>query len=118
MSLARLVASIALGALAILLSTTLLEPPVGVLLGVIACGLVTGLLVAGVVRSAITGALAGLAGFALAYGVSGGGSLGLQVYRELLGTLGPLIPPAYYAITTATIALTVTSIKRVTLRSS
>mgnify|MGYP001770673467 CR=1 FL=1 len=59
---------------------------------------------------------AGDAGFTLAYGVSGGGSLGLQVYRELLGTLGPLIPPAYYAITTATIALTVALITRVTVR--
>ena len=119
MSLPRLIAAIALGSLALTLALATLEPPLGVIAGALLGGVVVGVLVERAALSLLSGALAGLAGFTLAYGIGGGGYLGVQVYRELLGSIGPLIPPAYYLATTgATAALVTLATERLKRRTA
>jgi hypothetical protein len=123
MGLAKLVVSIALGSLTVSLALYILEPPLGIALGVIICGLLVGILLGRPGLAFIAGLTSGLTGFLVAYGLGGGGSLGFNVYRELLGSIGPLVPLAYYMLScgsvSALIAIIIPAFRRgdsVTLR--
>ncbi len=116
MSLARLVASIVLGSLAISSALYMLEPPLGISLGVIACGLLVGILSGKPGPALLAGLVSGLTGFLVAYSLGGGGLLGFNVYRELLGPIGPLVLLAYYMIScggaSALVAIVVPALRR------
>ena len=123
MGLAKLVISIALGSLTVSLALYILEPPLGIALGVIICGLLVGVLLERPGLAFIAGLISGLTGFLVAYGLGSGGSLGFNVYRELLGSIGPLVPLAYYMLScgsvSALIAIIIPAFRRgdsVTLR--
>jgi len=104
LSLTRLVLTVVLGSLAVTLALYTLEPPLGVITGVIACGLLIGTPL-GKPRVAFTaGLVAGSLGFLIAYSLGGGGFLSLAVYRELLGPIGPLVPLAYYMLSCGTLS--------------
>jgi hypothetical protein len=98
LSLARLVVSIVLGSLMLSLALYTLEPPFGVVLGVVVSGLLVGILVVKAGMAFAAGLVSGLSGFLLAYSLSGGGSIGFTVYRELLGSVGPVVPLAYFML--------------------
>ncbi len=107
------------GSLAVSSTLYMLEPPLGVVIGVILCGLLVGALTGKPRVAFASGLIAGLAGFLIAYILGGGGLLGLTVYRELLGPLGPLAPIAYYMIAcsfTSTLTAMITQALRITSR--
>lgn len=110
MNWARMIASIVLASLALTITLTLLEPPLGVILGVIICGLLAGIIQDKILPSMLSGALSGLLGFTLAYIIGGGGPLGLAVYMELLGPIGPLVAPTYYMVTCSITAILTTTL--------
>ena len=113
LSLTRIVISMVLGAVIIALTLFYLEPPIGILLGIIICGLLVGVLIEKPRIAFITGAISGFLGFLMAYILGGGGSLGFSLYKELLGPIGPLVPLAYYTISCSIAATLVTIVLRV-----
>jgi hypothetical protein len=116
MGLAKLLISIVLGSLTVSLALYILEPPLGIALGVIICGLLVGVLLGRPGLAFIAGLTSGLTGFLVAYGLGGGGLLGFNVYRELLGPIGPLVPLAYYMVScggaSALVAMVVPTLRR------
>jgi hypothetical protein len=107
LSLIRLVASAVLGILIVFLSLYFLEPPLGMALGVVISGLLIGILTTRPRNAFVIGLLSGLIGFFAAYGAGGGGSLGFAVYRELLGSIGLILPPIYYMLSCGIIAVAI-----------
>ncbi|MCX8196081.1 MAG: hypothetical protein N3F67_03270 [Acidilobaceae archaeon] len=101
-----------LSALLIAAALYLLPPPWGPPVAVLLSGGLLGASRASPRSSFLLGLEAGLAGYLIAYLLSGGGELGIRVHLELLGAAGVALPLLYYSLGTGAAAYLLSSLRR------
>jgi len=86
-------------------------PPISIVASVTLSGAFLGLIIGGFRSSLYSGLEAGILGFLISYLISGGSSLGFNIYYELLGYFGVILPLVYYPLAVGLIAGIVGSIR-------
>jgi len=113
----RVIAIFIISLLTIVVSVTFIEPPSGIIIGMLLGGFISGLFINRVRTASLIGLFSGALGYLTLYILSGGGILGFMVYKELLGIIGLLLPFLYYSISCMMIAFITSFIRLKMIRS-